>query len=465
MAADPGLVERLAAHRTVGAAPREQLEWLAEHGELRVMEPGVILTPKGQPVEGLFVVFEGHITIHLDRGAGRHKVAEWRAGDVTGMLPYSRLVTPPGDTVAEVPTEVLAVHRDLLPSMIRECYELTAIFVHVMLDRARHFTSTALHDEKLVSLGKLAAGLAHELNNPASAVERSARLLNQRLDWLEKSARTLGGARLSDAELAAVDAARDACLAAPTGGVRSPIEEAHREEEFADWLEDHGSEASLAEPLAETALTLDALDGLAAAIPAPALDAALRWVAAGCSVHGLASEIQQASGRISSLVTAVKGFTRMDQVNAAEPVDVVTALSNTVAVLKAKARAKSVTVNVEVPPDLPRVLGNGGGLNQVFANLIDNALDAAPSSGRVDVTARRDGRFVHVFVADDGAGIPEEIKGRIFEPFFTTKPVGQGTGLGLDIVRRLVMQHDGEIDVVSEPGKTEFRVSLPAAGA
>ena len=462
---DPAVVDRLAAHKTVGTAPREQLEWLVAHGELRRIAPGEILTPKGAPVEGLFVVLSGRITIHLDRGAGRHKVAEWKAGDVTGMLPYSRLVAPPGDTTTEEPTEVFAVHRDHLPSMIRECHELTAIFVHVMLDRARHFTSAALHDEKLVSLGKLAAGLAHELNNPASAVERSARLLNQRLEWLEKAARTLGGARLSDAELAAVDAARDACLAASGAGVRSPIEEAHREEEFADWLEDHGSDASLAEPLAETALTLDALDGLAASVPASALDAALRWVAAGCSVHGLATEIQQASGRISTLVTAVKGFTRMDHVNAAEPVDVVTALANTVSVLKAKARAKSVTVNVDVPADLPRVLGNGGGLNQVFANLIDNALDAAPASGRVDVSARRDGKRVLVFVADDGSGIPAEIKDRIFEPFFTTKPVGQGTGLGLDIVRRLVMQHDGEIDVVSQPGRTEFKVALPAAGA
>jgi signal transduction histidine kinase len=459
------LVERLAMHRTVGAAPREQLEWLAAHGEVRILEPGVILTPKGVQVEGLFVVLAGHITIHLDRGAGRHKVAEWKAGDVTGLLPYSRLVTPPGDTVAEVPTEILLVPRGELRALILECHELTSIFVHVMLDRARLFTSAALHDEKLVSLGKLAAGLAHELNNPASAVERSARLLNQRLEWLEKAARTLGGARLSDAELAAVDSARDACLATPTGGVRSPIEEARREEEFADWLEDHGSDASLAEPLAEGPLTLDALDGLAATVPAPALDPALRWVAAGCSVRGLAKEIQQASGRISTLVTAVKGFTRMDQVNAAEPVDLAAGLASTVAVLRAKARAKSVTVNVEVPPDLPRVTGNGGELNQVFANLIDNALDAAPASGRVDVTAQRDGKNVLVFVADDGSGIPADIKDRIFEPFFTTKPVGQGTGLGLDIVRRLVLRHDGEIDVTSEPGRTQFRVVLPAAGA
>ncbi len=168
------LVDLLAQHKTLGPAPREELAWLASHGSLRQLQPGDLLTKKGSRVEGLFVVLSGRVAIFVDRGAGQHKIMEWREGDVTGLLPYSRLVTPPGDTVAQEPTVILAVDRDHLRSMISECYEVTAILVHTMLDRARVFTSSDLHDEKMVSLGKLSAGLAHELNNPASAIERSA---------------------------------------------------------------------------------------------------------------------------------------------------------------------------------------------------------------------------------------------------------------------------------------------------
>ena len=195
----------------------------------------------------------------------------------------------------------------------------------------------------------------------------------------------------------------------------------------------------------------------------PPLDAVLRWAAAGCSVRGIASEIQEAALRISGLVTAIKGFTHMDQATVAEPVDLTSSLGNTVAVLKAKARSKSVAVTVNVEPDLPRVRGFVGELNQIWANLIDNALDAVPACGRVEVTANRERQRVVVRVVDNGPGIPAEIRERLFEPFFTTKPVGKGTGLGLDIVRRLVSHNDAEIEVETVPGRTEFRVSLPLA--
>jgi signal transduction histidine kinase len=186
-------------------------------------------------------------------------------------------------------------------------------------------------------------------------------------------------------------------------------------------------------------------------------------VAAGCSVRGLASEIQEAAMRISGLVQAIKGFTHMDQATVAEPFDLTLNLSNTVTILKSKARAKSIAVAVNVEPDLPRVRGFVGELNQVWANLIDNALDAVADAGRVEVTAKRERQRVVVRVVDNGPGIPAEIRARIFDPFFTTKPVGRGTGLGLDIVRRLVIHNDAEIDVESRPGRTEFRVSLPLA--
>ncbi|HSU32666.1 MAG TPA: ATP-binding protein [Bryobacteraceae bacterium] len=457
------LVSRLAEHKTVGAAPREELAWLGAHGSVRHLTEGEVLSTKGMPVAGLFIVLTGHIAIFVDRGAGRHKVMEWRAGDVAGMLPYSRLVTPPGDSVAQEPSEILAIPRGDLGAMIRDCHEITSILVHRMLDRSRVFTSAALHDEKMVSLGKLSAGLAHELNNPASAIERSAALLEDRLEEAEQAARVLGASKLTDSQLAAIDAVRASCLATRVHGVLSPIQQAEREDAIADWLADYGVDPTIAGPLAETAVTLDALDQIAAAVSGPPLSAVLQWVTAGCSVRGIGSEIQEAARRISGLVTAIKGFTHMDQATVAEAVDLNSSLGNTVAVLKSKARAKSIAVTVNVEADLPRVRGFAGELNQIWANLIDNALDAVPDSGRVEVTANRERRHVVVRVVDNGAGIPAEVREHLFEPFFTTKPVGKGTGLGLDIARRLVLHNDAEIEVETAPGRTEFRVCFPTA--
>ncbi|MBL8219610.1 MAG: cyclic nucleotide-binding domain-containing protein [Bryobacterales bacterium] len=457
------VVDRLAEHKTVGSAPREELEWIASHGALRQLSVGDVLTAKGTQVAGLYILLSGRIVIFVDRGAGPQKMMEWREGDVLGLLPYSRLVSPPGDTVAQEPSTILAVPREQLRAMIRECYEVTAILVHRMLDRARAFTSSDLHNEKMISLGKLSAGLAHELNNPAAAIERGAALLEDRLEDAERASRLLGASRLTDAQLAAVDAIREACVAARPLGVLSPIEEAEREEAIADWLDDHGLNAAIAEALTDTSASIASLDQLAATVDGPALEAVLRWAAAGCSVRTLASEVQDAAMRIAGLVSAVKGFTHMDQATVAAPVDLVQGLSNTVAVLRAKARTKSVTVSIEAEDGLPRVRGFAGELNQIWANLIDNALDAVPASGRIDVLAQREGQGVAVRIVDNGPGIAAEIRARIFDPFFTTKPVGLGTGLGLDIVRRLVRHNEGEIAVESQAGRTEFRVVLRIA--
>lgn len=459
----PGeLVDQLASHRTFGKAARGELEWLASHGSLRQLNAGEVLTSKGAAAEGLYVVLSGRIAIFVDRGGGRHKIMEWREGDVTGLLPYSRMVSPPGDTVAQEPSAILAVHRDHFDEMIRECHEITSVLVHTMIDRARVFTSSSLHDEKMVSLGKLSAGLAHELNNPASAIERSAALLESKLEEAERATRAFGAARLTDAQLAAVDTVRASCVAARVPGVLSPLERANREETIADWLADHGLDPATADALAETTVTLDALDRIAGAVDPPALRAVLGWVAAGCVVRRLASEIQDAAVRISGLVVAIKGFTHMDQATVAEPVNLLQGLDSTVAVLRSKARSKSAAVVVQTEPDLPRVRGFVGELNQVWANLIDNALDAIPDGGRVEIRAIREAGRVLVRIIDNGPGIPEQIRDRIFDPFFTTKPLGQGTGLGLDIVRRLVRHNDGDISVESQPGRTEFRVELPA---
>jgi signal transduction histidine kinase len=330
-----------------------------------------------------------------------------------------------------------------------------------MLDRTREFKSNDLQVEKLASLGKLAAGIAHALNNPASAAIRSAQLLTDALAESDEASRDLGAASLSASERATLDHVRTLCLATPATSVPSPLELADREAVIADWLTDHDVDESFAADLAEADVKVETLAELSGAMDGAKFRAALRWLAAAWVVRGLARDIEQASSRVHELVSAVKGFTYMDHASAPEAVNVQKGLADTMAVLSAKARGKAVALSVDVATDLPTVNAVGGELNQVWANLIDNAIDAVAEGGRVTVTASHNDESVFVRVIDDGPGIPPEIKSRIFDPFFTTKPQGTGTGLGLDIAQRLVVRHEGLIAVTLEPGKTEFCVTLP----
>ena len=454
------LKARLAAHRALAGAPVTEHEWLIAHGTLRTYQPGDVVTAKGEKTENLIVLLTGHIVIRMDRGAGAHKIFEWKAGDVGGLVPYSRGASPPNDAVAEELTEVLTVHREVFPELIRECPAVTATLVHVMVDRARQFTSSGLRDEKLISLGKLAAGLAHELNNPASAVVRSAKRLTGSLAASEEAAREVGAARLSEVQLAAIDVVRGMCVA-PGAGTMTAMARADREDALADWLARHGAAGECAGPLAETSVTVDALETLAGVVSGAALDASLRWFSAECVVRSLSSEIEMAGSRIHELVQAVKGFSYMDHAPTAEPVDIRRGISDTLTMLASKVRGKSIAVSLALPDDLPRAHAVGAELNQVWMNLIDNALDAVPEGGHVVVSAARELNCVTVRIVDDGPGIPADIQEKIFEPFFTTKGVGKGSGLGLDIVRRLLQRHEGSVAVESVPGRTEFQVRLP----
>jgi signal transduction histidine kinase len=460
---DPGLMARLAGHRSLGSVPTAELAWLATHGHVRSLAVGEVLTRKGEFAEHLDIFLSGVVAIHVDRGVGSHKLFEWRGGDVGGVLPYSRGARPPADAVAEEPTEVLCLPAGCLPDMTRECPTVTTTLVHAMVDRARQFNAADLRDEKLLSLGRLAAGLAHELNNPASAAVRSAKLLEGQIDAAELAATSVAATGMSDLELAAVKEVQALAATPAAEADRSPVARADREDAIATWLSDHGVDDVCADPLADTALTLETLDRLAATVRGDALDATLRWIAACFQVRALASEIQLATSRIAELVNSVKGFTFMDRAQTPEPIDIRRGITDTLTMLGAKIRAKGTQVTTRFADGLPCAHAVGAELNQVWMNLIDNALDAVAPSGHVTITADGAPGRVEVRITDDGPGIPADIKGRIFDPFFTTKGVGQGTGLGLDIVRRILRRHAGEVEVDSEPGRTEFRVILPGA--
>jgi len=459
---DSSLVDRLARHKTLGGVPRNELEWLAAHGRLKSYDVGEVFVPPGESVVEMVIMLEGQATIYIDRGSGRRKFMEWRGGDVTGLLPYSRMGRAPGASMIEEPSVGVVIHKDFFPELIRECPHVTEILVHVMLDRARQFTSTDWQDEKMMSLGKLSAGLAHELNNPASAASRSAASLTDAIAQLADASRVLEAARLSAEQLGRIETFRAACAA--DAARLSPLDRADREEEIGDWLDAHGvggGDAST-EALVDAGVSTASLDQLAGTVQGDALGAAIRWSAAYRTACSLSTDVQRATTRIYELVSAVKRFTYMDRASAAEPFDLTTGLRDTVMLLTAKAREKSARVVVEIAEDVPHIPAFGAELNQVWSNLIDNALDAIGEGGQITVRARREHSEVIVCVADNGSGISAAVKPKIFDPFFTTKPVGRGTGLGLDIVRRVVEHHRGRIEVESVPGRTEFKILLPA---
>lgn len=461
------VVELLSRHRTLGGAPRDELEWLAAHGELRHVERTTLLKPTGEThpfvmagLESLIIHFSGRMVLYADHGAGPHKVMEWTGGDVNGLLPYSRMSGPgQGEMVVTDPMDTLVVNRIHFPEMIRACPAVTAMLVHVMLDRARHFRASELQDEKMKSLGKLAAGLAHELNNPASASTRSAQLLRQALAQADEAARTLRTAGLTEAQFAVLERVRETCLSGE-GVSLTALERADREDALVDWLTAHDADTSAAAALTETSVGTTMLDELAATLPPTALDAAIRWVATGCSIHTLAAEIEHGTARISTLVGAVKRFTYMDRALTPEAVSVAESVNDTILLLHQKIREKSIAVAIDIGPDLLPARAIGGDLNQILMRVIDNALDASPDSGRVTISAEAVHNRVVVRIVDNGPGIPQEIRARVFDPFVTSKPVGQGVGLGLDIARQLVRRNDGDIEVDSKPGHTEFRITL-----
>jgi len=457
---------RLAALTPLATIPAPELEWLATHGEVRRFEDGALLygRGKGEDVRGVFIVLSGRFSVRVVSDGVEREVREVKVGEISGYLPYSRIANPIAHLVADGPTEILAIAEADMRAMTRECYGFTAACVHAMVDRARTFKDYDLHREKMAALGRLSAGLAHELNNPASAMARAADTLDASREEVAAAAHALGAARLTGAGLSACETLEAAAAREPAEPL-SALERADREEQFVAWLERHGLDPDAAHVLAGSGLAPADLDAAGAALGGEALAVTVRYVAAQANARRLTSDLVSAATRVHTLVTAVKSHTHMDRGTAREPVAVEPHLADAITLLGSKASAKAIALELAVAPGLPPVHGVVSELNHVWLNLIDNAIDAAPPSGHVTVSARADRGNVVVEVVDDGPGIAEADLGRVFDPFFTTKGVGQGAGLGLDVVQAVIRSHRGSVDVTSRPGRTQFRVVLPVSAA
>jgi signal transduction histidine kinase len=443
--------------------PEEHLQWLWDKAQIRELQTGEALFNKGEPVDYMHVVLDGQIDISSEQNGQYKFLLSVKTGEVTGLLPFSRLKTTSGRGVAHVPTTIISLHRQHFPEMERISPEMVQELVALMTDRVREFTRSQQQNEKLMALGKLSAGLAHELNNPAAAIVRSSsELLRIHHNVPEKFKRIMT-MRVTPEQVDAVNAILFSKIEDGLESNLSMLARNNQEEEIIDWLEDKGLEDGylLAESFVESGVKLADLEKINTILEGKHLPEVLDWVANALNTEKVICDIQAASKRISELVNAVKTYSHMDRGQDKEKTDIHSGITSTLTMLNHKLKEKKIVVEQFFQPDVAPVSAYVSELNQVWTNLFDNAIDAMAEGGILKITTRHEGDFVKVDIADNGSGIPAEAVSRIFEPFFTTKPVGQGTGLGLDIVNKIMMHHNADIKVKSEPGNTVFSLCFP----
>src|SRR6266852_415090 len=415
--------------------PDDQLAWFISQSQELHLKAGETYLRAGDPANAMFVILEGQLEIRGEIGGDTVAFAI-DAGNVTGALPFSRMKTFTVGGRALVDTRALKFSAALFPDLVQRMPELAKRLVGLMSDRIRETTRMEQQRERLAGLGKLSAGLAHELNNPASAATRATSQLRKILKKVKDASLELGRRDLTPAQKSEIEKLETAFTAHDEPPL-DPLAASDLEEQVDSLLRSHGQNDLWQ------------------------LAAALVKIAASVEIGNLLNEIESSTSRISHLVGAIKEYTYMDQ-SPVQNVDIVKSLETTLTILNHKLKQ-----GVAVQRDYQRVpfLVNsfGSELNQVWTNIIDNAIDAMHGKGELRVRTYREDTCVVVEIGDNGPGISPEVKPHIFEPFFTTKGVGEGTGLGLDTVQRIVKKHRGNIQVNSKPGDTRFQVWLPLA--
>lgn len=452
--------------------PDEQFRWFIDHAEEMSFPKDAALYKPNDPADYLILLLEGRIRLDAGPNGSGDELISYEPYAMLGLLPFSRMKSSNNWLMTAAPTRVLRLHRDHLTELIRTCYEMTEAFVHQMTTRVRDYTKQTQQNEKLASLGRLSAGLAHELNNPVAAVARSADTLKTHMRATPEAFKAIMHLDLTDEKVDSVNTMLFKKLEQQITGAPSQrlnlLERSSLEDELTDWLDDHGVDDSvdLAGPLVEYGFRVEDLEWVLEKIGDENLTGVIRWMVNNLVTEKLVLDISEASKRIATLVNSIKNYTHMDRGAGKETVQLADGIHNTLVLLDHKVRSKHVAVTVDIPDNIPAICGWPGELNQVWTNLIDNAIDAVPDGGQLTISSQFDERtdspgFVLTKVMDNGSGISADIQDKIFEPFFTTKAIGQGTGLGLDIVQGIIKHHNGSIKVKSKPGQTEFTVCLP----
>jgi signal transduction histidine kinase len=436
-----------------------EYEWLATHGTERFIDAGVTIFREGDPAHEMNILLKGEVHVRREHGG---PAALWigRSGQITGLLPFSRMKNYGGMGYTAAPTWSLQYDKAIFPEMVRCVPSITQRCVSVLLDRVREVTRMEQQTEKLNALGKLAANLAHELNNPASAAQRAASGLLDELHVYGQEKFRLGSLCLNEPHLLAVRKWQDSVREAAKTYHGNPAEFAGREDAILTWMRQHNIEGSwrIAPELAEAGVTPAQLEPLTEILDTKATAVVLTQFASSLRAESMAEAMLDSTARIFDLIRAIKDYSYMDQAPIQE-VDIPQGLENTLAMLQ--SRMQNVEVERRYAADLPPIAAYASELNQVWMSLLENALDAIDDHGKITLSVQLSGDLMLIEVWDNGPGIPPELQDRVFEPFFTTKAPGRGLGLGLDTVQRIVRKHRGYVRVQSEPGATCFQVRLP----
>lgn len=445
----------------------EHLGWLADRVEYREFEDGTTLTKKGEIIDVMYFIIEGKHDFYMDVNGLQVFYYSFGndsfTGGVSGLLPYSRMKESPGYAYSIGKTIAYSLDKKYFQELEQLNPALIQRLIGYMTERARVFATTQLQYEKVNALGKLAAGIAHEMNNPASAINRISAELSRRLNenyiLTEKllehkiSSEQIRGIRLTVEEKNQTSKKK-----------LSPLEKMEKEDEITGWLEQNspGGNSIALEAFVESGFTREDLGKIKEVVSKESCNDVLKWIENLLISQRIIKDLDEASNRISGLVGAIKSHVHMDRTNALQPTDINRDIENTITLMSYKLKEKNIKIKKLFGENLSGVPAYIGELNQVWTNLIDNAIYAIDKDGELTVETSNDGNFAEVKIIDSGCGIPPEIQSRIFDPFFTTKKVGEGTGIGLDLVNRIIKHHDGDIKVNSKPGRTEFVIRIPA---
>ena len=450
--------------------PETHLQWIIDHGDYREYEDGDIASKTGEPIDHMWFLVQGKGNFYLDIGGRLVHFYTFennnKTGGVGGLLPYSRMKVAPGSTFIVGKGRILLLHK----KYFKELEELNPVLIQrligYMTERARTFATLQLQQEKVNELGKLSAGIAHELNNPASAITRISSELQRRLMLNYDLTEKLLHYSINPEQLKTIyDKSLENKKTNSTRPRLTAIQKLEKEDEIRNWLEDKKCLECVegSETFAEAGWYVADLENVLKNVGQEALPHVMRWLENLLASGIILKDLEEASTRISTLVGAIKSHVHMDRTNDWLPTNIHTGIDNTLILLGHKIREKNITIKKFFCESLPDIDGFVGELNQVWSNLVDNAIYAMDQNGELVIETNSNDHSVTVCFTDNGRGIPPEIRSHIFDPYFTTKNAGEGSGIGLDIVNRIIKNHHGDIAVSSEPGHTEFKITLPIA--